>query len=221
MKQHIRILIVDDHPMTIKGYELLLQSLPLDYTLSIHGAVNCDEVLDHMNTAKDNFYDIVFLDIGVPAASDGSVVNGEDLGLRIRKKFGRTKIVVHTALNDQARINTIFKSIQPEGFVIKSDLDAKMLKELLYVIWQGHTYYSERTNKLLGKGSYSRAFLDSSDQKILYLLSKGFLMKDLPNQVPLSMATIERRKKNLKILFGIPDGTTNELLELAKIKGFI
>ena len=221
MKQHIRILIVDDHPMTIKGYEMLLQSLPLSYSLTIDGAVDCDEVLDKMSAAKDSFYDIVFLDIGVPAASDGSVVNGEDLGLRIRKRFGRTKIVVHTALNDQARINTIFRSLQPEGFVIKSDLDAKMLKELIQVIWQGHTYYSERTNKLIGKGSHNRAFLDSSDQKILYLLSKGFLMKDLPKHVPLSMATIERRKKNLKIVFGIPDGTTNELLELAKIKGFI
>ena len=221
MKQHIRILIVDDHPMTVKGYELLLRSLNLPYTLAIDGAANCDEVLAKMDTARDNFYDIVFLDIGVPASSDKSVVNGEDLGQRIRKKFGRTKIVVHTALNDQARIDTIFRSLQPEGFVIKSDLDAEMLKDLIDIIWQGHTYYSERTNKLIGKGNHHKAFLDSSDQKILYLLSKGFLMKDLPKHVPLSMATIERRKKNLKILFGIPDGTTNELLELAKIKGFI
>jgi len=221
MKQHIRILIVDDHPMTIKGYELLLQSLTLPYSLTIDGAGDCDAVLAKMNTPKDGFYDIVFLDIGVPASKDKSVVNGEDLGQRIRKKFARTKIVVHTALNDQARINTIFKSLEPEGFVIKSDLDAKMLKELLHVIWQGHTYYSDRTNKLIGKGNYNQAFLDSANQKILYLLSKGYLMKDLPKHVPLSMATIERRKKNLKILFGIPDGTTNELLELAKQKGFI
>ena len=45
MKQHIRILIVDDHPMTIKGYEMLLQSLSLPYTLAIEGAANSDEVL--------------------------------------------------------------------------------------------------------------------------------------------------------------------------------
>ena len=118
-------------------------------------------------------------------------------------------------------INTIFSSLHPEGFVIKSDLDANMLEDLIHVVWSGHTYYSKRTNKLIGQGNQENIFLDSSDQKILYLLSKGYRMKDLPIHVPLSMATIERRKKNLKVLFGIANGSTKELLEIARDKGFI
>ncbi len=193
----------------------------MPFNLSIHGATSCDAVLTKMNTLKDRFFDIVFLDIGMPASTDGRVVNGEDLGLRIRKKFAATKIVVHTAINDQARINSIFKSLKPEGFVIKSDLDAKMLKDLIPIIWEGDTYYSERTNKLIEKGRNEQLFLDSSDQKILHLLSKGFLMKEMPKHVPLHMATIERRKKRLKVMFGIPEGNTKDLLEIAKTKGYI
>ncbi len=221
MERTIRILIVDDHPMTVKGYELLLTSLTMPYSLVIEGATSCDTVLEKMEVAKDRFFDIVFLDIGMPPSSDGSVFSGEDLGLRIRKRYPQTKLVVHTALNDQTRINAIFRSLVPEGFVIKSDLDANMLKDLIAIISNGQTYYSERTNKLIAEGDFGKAAMDSSNQKILHLLSKGFLMKDLPKYIPLSLATIERRKKNLKQLFGIPKGSTSELLELAKEKGFI
>lgn len=83
------------------------------------------------------------------------------------------------------------------------------------------TYYSEQTNRLIAHNTGDDLFLDSSDIKILYHLSKGALMKNLPKYVPLAMATIERRKKRLKMLFGITDGTDRELLDIARANGFI
>lgn len=221
MKNNIHILIVDDHPMTLWGYETLLKSLDTKYSFDMEGAKSCDEVLQKMKVHKRRFFDIVLLDINLPASSNSSIINGEDLGLRIQKKFHDTKIIVHTMLSDQQRIANIFESLDPEGFIIKSDMEPKVLEDAINSVLNGHAYYSERTNKLINHSNGGKIFLDTSDQKILYHLSKGERMKNLPKHVPLAMATIERRKKKLKMLFGIPDSNDKELLDEARIKGYI
>ncbi|WP_420319781.1 response regulator [Flagellimonas sp.] len=221
MKQIIHILIVDDHPMTLWGYEALIKSLNKKYCFDMETAKSCDEVLQKMKADKKHFFDVVLLDINLPASSNGSIINGEDLGLRIQNKFHDTKIIVHTSLNDQQRIANIFESLNPEGFIIKSDLEPKVLEDAINSVLNGHTYYSDRINKLINYKNGAKIFLDTLDQKILYHLSKGERMKDLPKNVPLAMATIERRKKKLKMLFGIPDGNDKELLDEAREKGYI
>jgi hypothetical protein len=55
----------------------------------------------------------------------------------------------------------------------------------------------------------------------LYLLSQGIKTKSLLEHIPLSMSAIEKRKKQLKMLFSVEDGKDETLLEMAKEKGFI
>jgi hypothetical protein len=52
-------------------------------------------------------------------------------------------------------------------------------------------------------------------------LSIGELTKNLPKYVPLAIATIERRKKRLKMVFDIPYGGDKEIIEIAKLRGYI
>lgn len=222
MKGTLRVLVVDDHPMTILGYTTMMNSLESDFYFDIDSALNCDDVLEKIKRCQALFYDIVFLDIRIPPASDGSVLCGESLGLKIRRKFNNTKIIVHTALIENVRIFSILNSLKPDGLVIKSDLDADVFQNLMNSVVEGSYYFSEQITTLIKNfnGNDNR-FLDSSDLKILYHLSKGELMKNLPNVVPLSLATIERRKKRLKIILGIPFGSDRELLEISKDMGFI
>lgn len=131
MKRPVRILIVDDHPVTIYGYKMWLENMETDYCLEMEGANNCDIVLEKMRQHKRKFYDIVLLDISLPASIDGLVINGEGLGLKIQQKFPDTKIIVHTALSIQERISNIFKSLNPDGFIIKSDLDPEILEDAI------------------------------------------------------------------------------------------
>lgn len=207
--------------MTVRGYELFLQNFEMNYSFKIARAYNCDEVLDQMKKNKLNFYDMVLLDINLPTSTQISVIGGEDLGKKIRQRFPKTKIVVHTSMNDPIRISNIMKSINPEGFIIKSDLLPEVLEDAIRIILNGSTYYSLQTNRILKRNKYNDIFLDSSDLKILYYLSKGELMKNLPLYVPLSIATIERRKKRLKLLFNIPTGSDKELLDVTRAKGFL
>ena len=46
-------------------------------------------------------------------------------------------------------------------------------------------------------------------------------MKDLPDILPLSIAGIEKRKRNLKRIFNVNSTDDKELFSIAKEKGFL
>ena len=53
-EEHIRILMIDDHPIIIEGYQNTLQFTKKDYQkLSIDIANNCDEALHFMNRSVE------------------------------------------------------------------------------------------------------------------------------------------------------------------------
>ena len=56
---------------------------------------------------------------------------------------------------------------------------------------------------------------------MLYELSRGIKMKMLPGILPFSLATIEKRKRQMKLNFGIEDGDDRSLLDKAHEYGFI
>ena len=63
--------------------------------------------------------------------------------------------------------------------------------------------------------------LDKIDRQLLYELSRGVQMKDMPGLLPLSMGGIESRKRKLKQAFNIVKEKDAILIEVAKTKGFI
>ncbi len=215
-----KLLIIDDHPMTVRGYVMVLENADTDQEYSIDVAYDSDQVLEKIDAQKRP-YDIVLLDINLPASNCKTVVSGEDFGNHFKKANPNVKIIVHTSLNDQQRISNIFNTLNPDGFLIKNDIDADVLLEAVDAVLNGNTYYSERTNKLIGTQAGGAMHLDAYDRKILYHLSIGEKMKNMPHYIPLSMPTIERRKKNLKALFGVSEGGDLQLLQVAKKKGFI
>ena len=75
------------------------------------------------DAAKKNGIDIVFLDISLPPSADGEYLSGEDLGIAIKKLLPKCKIVVATTFNDNYRIQAILKNVNPDGFLIKNDVN--------------------------------------------------------------------------------------------------
>jgi DNA-binding NarL/FixJ family response regulator len=215
------ILIIDDHPITVTGYKISLEGLNAVFPITLDDANSCDEVISKIDNSDATFFDVVLLDINLPPSKDKVVISGEDLGLLIQKKFPKTKIIIHTGLNNIQRISNIFNALNPDGFLIKSDIDAKILKSAVIAVIKNKVYYSIKIKALLSPEDFDKIYIDSWNRKILYHLSQGDKMKDLPTHIPLSMPTIERRKKRIKALLGVPNGSNKELLDVARKKGFI
>lgn len=223
MMQHINILMVDDHPIIIEGYQnTLMATKKEDQILIIDTANDCDSANKLLQkAAKEKPYDVCFFDISLPSSSDGKITSGEDLAKIARELLPNTKIVILTMFNESYRIHNIIKEVSPDGFLIKSDLTSSELAEAFQHILFSPPYYSSTVNNFLKKSVTSDIYIDDVNRKILHLLSQGIKTRSLKEHIDLSMSAIEKRKKQMKLLFSIPDGKDETLLSVAREKGYL
>ena len=215
--------MVDDHPIIIEGYQNVLMATKEDnQTLLIDTANNCDTAVIMIERAsKDTHYDVCFFDISLPASQDGKYASGEDLALLAKKLLPNAKIVILTMFNESFRIHNIIKEIDPDGFLIKSDLTSMELADAFQQIIQSPPYYSSTVNNYVKKTITSEVYVDDINRKILHLLSQGVKTKSLNEYISLSTSALEKRKKQLKLIFSIMDGKDESLLQEARDKGYL
>ncbi|WP_067147096.1 response regulator [Pseudotamlana agarivorans] len=224
MTENIKILMIDDHPMIIEGYQnTLLYTKRDNQELDIEIANNCDEALLAINKAvKTNKpYDVLFVDISLPASFDGSMNSGEDLAEFARKVLPQSKIIILTMFNESFRIHNIIKTINPEGLLIKSDLTSNELANAFQTVMNNVPFYSATVNQLIRRTISSDIVIDDKNRKILHLLSQGVKTKNLVAHLDISLSAIEKRKKQLRDLFEVEDGQDETLLNQARKKGFV
>lgn len=219
----LRILAVDDHEITILGYKFILEDLKFDgYNIIVDTVTTYKEAKKIIeNSAKSFKYDILFLDVQLYAPDEDQPHGGEELGILARELVPETKIVYMSSFSDSFRINSILKSVDPDGYLVKTDIDPKTLEESVKIVVNDPPYYSSKALGAIRKKMANTIDIDEKDRKILYHLSKGTKTKDLEKFIRLSPSSIENRKRHLKTLFGTENGNDLALILAAKSKGFI
>lgn len=216
-------LIIDDHPLIAEAYRTALTTFFDDRKRVIaHIFHDIDSVLEKFQE-KSFFHklDVVFLDISLPPSKNGKVLSGEDLGIEIKRRFPNIKIVIATTFNNNYRIYNILKSVDPEGFLVKNDMTPKELNSAIKTLIENPPYYSSTVLQMMRKQLNEDLLLDKIDRKLLHELSIGTKMKELPEVLNLSTGGVERRKRNLKIVFEVEGKGDRALMKIAREKGFI
>ncbi|SFJ00481.1 response regulator [Olleya namhaensis] len=221
MTKTTSILLVDDHPLIIEAYtsslEIFENKNP-NYKIKINSSNCCQSTLDLL---ENNIYDIVFLDVRIPPSKDRKFKSGEDIANYITKKYKDTKIVMITGHYDLFTLGNILQNINPVGLLFKGDVNQEVLSSALNSILNEAPFYSDTILKLLRKNISSKIILDKTDKLLLFEISKGKKTKELSKTVPLSVGGIEKRKRQLKDLFGTSNKDDDELIKSALNKGFL
>ncbi len=216
--------MIDDHPIIIEGYQnTLLFTKKEHQELIIDIANNCDEAvkLMELSAQKEQPYNVLFVDISLPPSADGTMNSGEDLAEYARKILPKAKIIILTMFNESFRIHNIIKTIDPEGFLIKSDLTSSELASAFQAVLYNPPFYSGTVNSHIRKTITSDIVIDEKNRKILYLLSQGIKTKNLASHLDISLSAVEKRKKQLRDIFEVNDGQDETLLNEARKKGFV
>lgn len=225
MKQIISVLIIEDHPFSANAYKKAISDMGKempDTEFKFSMAKDCDSALEKiMEAVEGGGVDIVLLDMNLPESKGVKIRTGEDLGVKVRKELPKAKIIVCTTYYDNLRIQSIVKSLDPEGFLVKNDFNLNELKSCVKRVIEEPPYYSITVLKSFRMQVANGHIIDDIDRKLLYELSIGTRMNELPKVVPLSMTGIERRKRQLKEIFDLKNAGDRELVVLAKEKGFI
>lgn len=113
------------------------------------------------------------------------------------------------------------KNIQPEGLLIKTNVNPLEFLISFEKVISGNLYYSQAVNEMLRKQFINDLVLDNTDRSILFHISKGVKTKDLASIVNLSLPAIEKRKRNIKEAIGVGQGGDLVLIDKAKELGFL
>lgn len=214
------VLIVDDHPFIIEGYKnAITRYNPKEYEFLISQAHDCKSGYDLIEDEQTPDFDVAFLDISMPAYEDRDIFSGEDLAKLILKKMPNCKVILLTMYTELLKIKTIIRTISPNGLIIKNDLTFDELLFAFDKVMKSDKYYSQSVQKMLNQSTHNSIEIDEFDKQILFHLSKGTLIEDMPQYIPISLNAIKKRKLSLKELLKVKTGTDEELVKEAKSKG--
>lgn len=221
----INTLIIDDHPLIVEANKTALKQIAAKTkgrSFKIRTANSSDNAIKAINEfKKSKLLDLVFLDIRLEPSSDGTIISGEDLGLQIRQEFPDVKIIVITTFNDNTRLSSILKNVNPDSLMVKNDLTPKVLIKAIETVLDNDTYYCKTSSKLIRTLLTNDITLDAHDRRILYELSIGTKMNELPKMLPLSLGGVENRKRRLLDMFNLSSRDDKKLIKIAKERGFI
>lgn len=219
----VRILAVDDHEMTTLGYKYILEDSEFEgFTVKVEIAKSYDMGKEKIEmSARSLPYDIILLDIQLFPTQSQDPRTGVDLGVLARELVPNSKVVFMSSFSDNYRINNIFKTVNPDGYMVKSEIDELSLKVMVETIKNNPPYYTASALSAIRRRMASNIVIDDQDQKILYHLSRGVNTRDIAPLIASANTTVEARKRQLKSIFGIKNGNDLALIEEAKKRGFL
>lgn len=219
----VRILAVDDHEMTTLGYKYILEDSEFkDFNVKVEIAKSFDAGKDKIEFSKRSIpYDIILLDIQLFSPESKDPRTGIDLGVIARKEVPRSKVVFMSSYSDNYRINNIFKSVNPDGYMVKSEIDELSLKAMVETVINKPPYYTASALAAIRRRMANDIVIDDQDQKILFHLSQGVHTRDIAPLIGSANTTVEARKRQLKSLFDIKNGNDLALIKEAKNRGFL
>jgi len=214
----VKILLVDDHPLTVGAYRQVLQdNLPENsYTTAI---ANNAEQAYHAIAGSSTDFNIAIIDHGLPAYEPQNLKSGLDIAMMLRQRMPECRIIMITAHTEMLILYDIYKLAKPEGFVIKSELTPQMLSQVIATVTEGDNYRSPMVQNCIKEIWKKELMVDDINRQILFFLSKGYKMKEVEDMVFLSGSAVQKRIASMKKAFEV--SSDGSLVKEAVKQGFL
>ncbi|MCW1146984.1 response regulator [Flavobacterium lacisediminis] len=214
--------MIDDHPSMIEGYKSILSFNDLDYEIQVTPAYNCESAYYLITDIQSKLaYDVVFIDLSLPAFPEQKIHSGHDLATLVRMYMPSSKIVILTSHIESFLLYKIHREIEPEGFLVKSDFTAEELLNAFHQIVIGNKYRSRTVQQNINDLMANDFLLDEHYQQIITLLAQGIKTKNMPEYINITLSAIDKRKAHIKEFFNIEKGSDEDIIKEAKKRGLI
>ncbi len=188
---HLKILVVDDHPLIRKGFESILKGLNFDTP-----SVNASDGFEAIALMKTKKFDFVFMDIHMPKMS------GIEATKEIRALDKSIKIVGISAYSEIDLISKLFKA-GANGFTDKT-IDSKELYQLIQSVYSGNIYLPKSIKDELLEFDAKHTSTSNAEIKftlkqknILNLICNQFSSKEIALILNIANKTVEWHRANL------------------------
>lgn len=212
------ILLIDDHPITIDAYiNILSMQENSEAVIEFTTAYSCREAYKKITTTYNSqkTFQVAFVDISLPPYDAKQIYCGIDLAILIRRHFPACKIILLTMHSESLIVKKAMEQINPDGFILKNDINAHSLLTAYLSIMQGQKFYSATISKVHNDNTLKKLDFNAIDCHIVELISKKIKTKDMPKHLNLSLSAIEKRKATIKNKLLKDKGSDKELIKQA------
>ena len=210
MNQRARILLADDHTLTLEGIRAVLEPHH-----EIVGTVMDGRAL--LDAALRLKPDLVVLDITMP------LLNGVDAAVQIKKSLPGVKLLFVTMHVNPAYLEAALNA-GGTGYVLKSAAREELLEAINSVL-NGRIYVtpslsSEHLERFTDPSRAAATLrLTTREREILQLIAEGRAGKEIAFLLSISIKTVAFHRENIKRKLGL--GTTAELTKHAIEQGLV
>ncbi|MEP7195030.1 MAG: response regulator transcription factor [Saprospiraceae bacterium] len=197
----LKIGIIDDHNLFVKGFTLLLKSIVSEFKIDV-----CIESVNE----KDFFHklskietDLVIIDLNLENS------DGIELIKAIKEKYPKTKVLVVTMIKESKFIREAFKN-GADGYISK-ETDLKDVTDAIEIVMKGDVHFGKGIEAVNKKASlitekeneaYFNRFnakfnLTKRELEILAMLVEGKTSKEISSVLFISKDTVNVHRKNL------------------------
>lgn len=195
-KQSIRVFLVDDHTLFLKGLKSLLDPLH-DFTV-VGEAYNGIEFLEKYEAARP---DVVLMDISMPE------MNGIEASKKVLEQDPNLKIITLSMYGDQEYYSRMLE-IGVRGFVLK-DSDIQEVKTAIHTVAEGGNYFSQPLLRGLILARKENPPTEAEDDQlsereleVLLEICQGLSNNEIADKLFISKRTVEKHRANVLLKTG-------------------
>ncbi|MGR3810270.1 LuxR C-terminal-related transcriptional regulator [Jiulongibacter sp. NS-SX5] len=192
-EKNIRLSIVDDHEIFLRGIEGILRNEFLIQQTFTSG----NSLLEGL-PLQDT--DVLLLDLQLPD------IEPEVLLRKIRKLQPDLKILYLTLVRGNRHYNKL-KPLGLQGYILK-DSPVEMLKEAILTVASGEEYFGDRyqtsqQNTVTTPENKIKNLLSKRELEVLKLVAQEYSSAQIAEQLFLSVSTVDSHRKNIMIKLGV------------------
>ncbi|GAA3953619.1 response regulator [Actinoplanes auranticolor] len=185
MQKDIRVIVVDDHPLFVRGLELLLPEVSGGRAEVVAAT---GDAASAASLVRRTVPDLVLVDLHMPPPGGVRAIAA------IRRSSPRVRIVAMSGDEDPAPALEALRA-GAEGFLPKTSEVADVLQPLLSILDGWAVLPAELLGALLGPGRGNRPApvdLDAPERQLLQLIAAGATTTEIALQLHVSERTVKR-----------------------------
>lgn len=202
--QRTTVLLADDHAIVAEGVARLLA----DNDFDVVGSVRDGQAL--VDEAKRLRPDVIVTDLSMPG------LTGLDVLARLKTERIDSKVIVLT-MHDNASLATVAIRAGASGYLLKESAGEELIAAIRQVL-QGRVFLTAALTRdvmesMAGASGAKEAQLTARQLDVLRLIVKGQRMKEIAQNLGLSVRTVETHKYEMMEALGLH--STAELVRYA------
>ena len=184
-RKPIRVIVVDDHPIVLQGFEYILQDAE---QIELVGKFsNADSMQNYL---QNNGVDVVLLDINLPDS------NGIDECSRIKELHEDTIVIAISNINEYSIIQRMLNA-GASGYFLKNASADEVISGIHLAV-EGEVAFSNGIENILrSHQTGDLPVITRREKEVLSLLASGLSSVEIGEKIFISPLTVESHRRNL------------------------